>query len=146
MSIWWKIGGGLILAAALFFLVKLYGGAQYRAGKNEGQLGERAAWQGKVAEAAEAKLTGFQLGIALQRQAETQYEHTTTERIIPVTRTIIERASAYAQTPAGQLVCLSPDRVLGLDQARGTLFPAPAPVSPGGEPGPVPADAEGQER
>lgn len=145
MSLLWKIGGGLVIAAALFLLVKLYGGAQYRAGKSDGELGERVLWQGKVAEAAEAKLTGFQLGIAIQREAETVYQRTITEKLVPVTRTIIERSTAYAQTPDGQLLCLSPDRVLGLEQARGTLFPATPATATGGDQGAVPADAEGQE-
>lgn len=138
---WFKIGGGLLIAGLLGLLIWLYGGARYHAG----QADERTVWQGKVAEANAARLAGYQQGIALQREGETRYERTVTEKIVPVTRTIIERATAYAQTPAGQLVCLPADRVLALTEARSTLFPAPAPATPGGGQGAVRPDATGPE-
>lgn len=125
---WLKIGGFALVAGLLGLLIFLYGGSRENIGRNK----ERAIWQGKVAEANAARLAGYQLGIAQQREAETVYQRTIETKIVPVTRTIIERAAAYAQTPAGQLVCLAPDRVLALAEARSTLFPAPAPAPAGG--------------
>jgi len=125
---WFKIGGFALVAGLLGLLIWLYGGARYHAG----EANERTKWEGKVAEANAAQLKGYQLGIANQRQAETVYQRTIETKLVPVTRTIIERAAAYAQTPDGQRVCLPPDRVLALTQARSALFPAPAPTAPSG--------------
>lgn len=145
MSLLWKIGGIALACAAAFLLVRMYGSAQYKAGKTDGELGERVIWQEKAVEAADARLDGFRQGLAQQQEQETVYQRTI-ERVVPIERTIVERATAYAQTPDGQLVCLPTDSVLRLDTARAALFPtAPAP-SPPSPVGTVPAEPEATER
>ena len=118
----WKVGGGLLVAGLLGLLLWLYGGAKYRAGKADGTSAERTAWQDKVVQAERDKLTAYRAGVASVQRAEGRYIETVRDRVVPLTRTIIERSTAYAQTPAGAAICLAPDRVSWLDQQRAALF------------------------
>lgn len=129
MSLLWKLGGVAIALVAAYFLVTMYGGARYKQGKAD----EASAWSAKVIEAERDKLAAYQQGVASVQRAEVTYHETIRDRIVPVTRTMIERAAAYAQTPDGASLCLPAERVSWLEQARGTLFPpaASAPASSG---------------
>jgi hypothetical protein len=121
MSLLWKIGGIALACAAAFLLVRMYGGAREATGRHE----EAAAWQAKVTEAERGRLVAFQQGLARRDQAETVYRETI-RQLPPITNTIVERTTRYAETPAGAARCLEPDRVLGIEQVRGSLFPATA--------------------
>lgn len=122
----WKIGGLLggvaLLGFVAYLLITGFGRARYNAGKADSD----SAWSQKVIQAERSKLAAYQAGVASVDRAEAVYHETVRDRIIPVTKTIIERSTAYAQTPDGQLICLPADRVLALDQARSTLFPPAA--------------------
>lgn len=136
---WWKIGGGFIILAVIGLAIWLYGGARYKQGKAD----ERGAWQEVVAQAERDKLKAFQAGLARVQEAEVQYHETVRDRIVPVTRTIIERSTAYAQTPEGSELCLAPARVELLAQTRSSLFPAATtPATDSGE-RPLPPDSPG---
>ncbi len=141
MSIGWKIGGGLLIAAALGLLVWIYGGAQYRAGKADGQSSERTAWQAAVVKVEREKLAAYQAGVASVQRADDRYITNTREVLVPVTRTIIERAASYGATPEGGSLCLPADRVGLLEQTRATLFPATATGAAPGASGALRPDA-----
>ena len=137
----WKIGGLLggvaLLGFVAYLLITGFGHARYNAGKADSDR----AWQAKVAQAEGEKLAAYRAGVASVHQAETRYVETVRDRIVPVTNTIIERSTAYAQTPAGGSVCLPVERVHLLDEARSALFP-PAASTPADRSGrPVRADA-----
>lgn len=124
---WWKIGGFALVAGLLGLLVWLYGGSKYKAGRAD----ERTEWQAVVAKAEREKLAAYQQGVASVINADARYIETVRTQIVPVTKTIIERSTAYAATPEGAAVCLPADRVSLLTATRGTLFPAPAPAPAG---------------
>lgn len=145
MPLGYKIGGGLIVLAALGLLLWLYGGARYDAGKSEGASTERTRWQDEVVRAERAKLAAYQAGVASVQRADGRYIETIREKVVPLTRTIVERTTEYAKTPAGVAVCLSPDRVLWLEQTRGSLFTPAASGSAPGVAGTVRPDAPGPE-
>src|SRR5690242_16728772 len=102
----WKIGGLLggvaLLGFVAYLLITGFGHARYNAGKADSD----SAWSQKVIEAEKGKLTAYQAGVASVDRAEAAYHETVRDRIIPVTKTIIERSTAYAQTSEGQSVCL----------------------------------------
>lgn len=119
----WKIGGGLAVLVAAYFLVTMYGKARY----SQGIADSDVAWSMKVIQAEKDKLKAYQDGIASVQAAIITY-HETVEKLVPVTKTIIERARDYAQTDEGALVCLPIERVHGIDETRSTLFPTATPT------------------
>jgi hypothetical protein len=126
---WLKLGGGFLILAVIGLAIWLYGGARYKQGKAD----EAQAWTQKVVQAERDKLAAYQAGVARGQAAEAGYHETIRERVVPITKTIIERAAAYAQTPDGSSLCLPAERVSWLEQTRSSLFPsaAPAPASSG---------------
>lgn len=120
MSIWWKLGGVVVGLLAAYFLVTMYGSARYKSGKSD----ERALWTQELVKAEKGKLEAYQAGVASVMEADKQYIETVRERIVPITKTIVERSTEYAQTPAGASICLSSDRVRGLEALTSELFPA----------------------
>lgn len=133
----WKIGGVLLAGVAAYFLVTMYGSARYEAGKQS----QRAEHSLQLAKANQNALVQFKAGLDLRQAAEVRYVETV-RQLPPVTHTVIERSTEYAQTPAGSAMCLDADRVLWLDETRARLFPAGT-ASPGGASGALPADASG---
>lgn len=125
MSILWKLGGVALGCLAAWFLITQYGKARYGTGRAD----EASAWQAKVVEAERGRLKAFQDGLAQRDRAETIYRETI-RTLPPITNTIVERATRYAETPAGAAMCLDPIRVLGIEQTRATLFPATAAPAP----------------
>lgn len=142
MSLLWKIGGVAVALVAAYFLITMYGGARYKQGKAD----EAAAWTDKLIVAERQKLTAYQAGVASVMDADKQYIETVREKVVPVTKTIIERATGYAQTPDGAGICLTAERVLGLEQTTGSLFDAATPTSTSGIADPLLTDAVGEER
>lgn len=126
MTLLWKLGGVAVALLAAYFLVTMYGGARYKQGKADSDF----LWSQKVIKAEKGKLVAYQAGVASVNRAEGVYHETIRDRIIPVTKTIIERSTEYAQTPAGATVCLSPERVQLLAGTRSALFPAADPLTP----------------
>ena len=136
-----KIGGGLLVLAVLGLVIWLYGNARYAAGKAD----ERTAWQAKVIDGKNDQLAAYQRGVDSVLAADRGYNETIRERVVPITKTIVERATEYAATPDGSTVCLPADRVLVLDQTTSAFFnPAPA-ATPGGPDGTLPPDPVGHE-
>lgn len=127
----WKIGGGLLVAGLLGLAIWLYGGARYAAGQSAGTSAERSLWQDKVVQAERDKLAAYQAGVRSVQTADARYVETIREKVVPITKTIVERTTAYAATPDGASICLAPDRVRWLEQTRSALFP-PAPAAPAG--------------
>lgn len=123
----WKIGGVLLALAAAYFVVTMYGGARYDAGKAD----ERTVWQGEVLKAERARLAAFQQGLVQRDRADTVY-HETIRTLPPVVNTIVERSIRYEATPAGAARCLAPDRVQLIAATRSALFPAAASSAAGG--------------
>lgn len=136
---WLKIGGGLMVLAVIGLVVWLYGGARYKQGKSD----ERTAWQAKVVEAERQKLVAYQAGVASVQRADANYIETIREKVVPITKTIIERTAAYAATPEGAAICLLADRVSLLSETRSALFPTSAPSSTSGSTQVVPAERLG---
>lgn len=135
-----KIGGGLLVLAVFGLVVWFYGKAQYRAGKSDGASVERSLWQDKVVEAEREKLSAYRAGVISVVAADGRYIETVRTKVVPVVERIIERSTAYAATPDGASVCLTPDRVRGLEEALRPLL-EPAPSTAAGVPaGPVPSD------
>lgn len=128
MSLLWKLGIGAVIAGALFLLVRMYGGKQYELGAANDSL----VWQAKVLDAEKGKLAAYQAGVASVHVEDARYVETVRDRIIPITRTIVERSTAYASTPDGASQCLPAERVLWLDQTRSSLFPSTAAPDAGG--------------
>lgn len=119
----------MVLVAA-YLLVTMYGGSKYK----QGRADEATAWAKVVAEGEKQKLIAYQDGVASVGRAETVYHETVRDRIIPVTKTLIERVTEYAQTADGAELCLPVERVRLLDETRGALFPDTDPRATGGEP------------
>jgi hypothetical protein len=131
MNLWWKLGGVAVMLLAAYFLVTMYGGARYK----QGQADSDSAWSAKVIQAEKEKLAAYQAGIASVGVAENTYHETVREKLIPITKTIVERAVEYAQTPEGSSICLPIERVRSLDETRSALFPPASTVTPiGGSP------------
>lgn len=107
-----------VALVAAYFLITMYGSARYKQGKAD----EASAWTQKIVEAEREKLSAYQAGVASVIDADKQYIETVREKIIPVTKTIIERATEYAQTPDGASICLAPDRVSELQAFSRGLF------------------------
>lgn len=134
-----KLGGGLFILAAFALVVWFYGKAQYRSGSADSDR----LWSEKVIAAERSKLAAYQQGVASVQRSDARYIETIREKIVPITRTIVERGTAYAATPEGASICLAPDRVLWLDQTRSALFPPPAPGPTGGVAATLHPDAPG---
>lgn len=140
MSIWWKLGGVAVALVAAYFLVTMYGGARYKQGKAD----EASAWTQKIVEAERGKLASYQAGVASVMGADKQYIETVREKIIPVTKTIIERSTDYAATADGASICLPADRVRELEAFSSGLFSSTTPAA-GGTDTSVPSNALGLE-
>jgi hypothetical protein len=139
MSLLWKLGGVAVALIAAYFLVTMYGSARYRQGKSDSDV----AWSQNVIEAEKQKLIAYQDGVNSVHSAEVTYHETIRDRIIPVTKTIVERATEYAQTADGASVCLPVERVRLLDNARSALFPATTAPTTGRIGGTMQPDATG---
>lgn len=141
MSIWWKLGGMAVALVAAYFLVTMYGSARYKQGKAD----EAAAWTQLAVKAEKEKLAAYQRGVASVIGADKQYIETIREKLVPVTKTIIERSTEYAQTDDGASLCLPSNRVRELEAFTGGLFSTAATTASSAESA-VPADALGEER
>lgn len=142
MTLLWKLGGIALACVAAYFLITMYGGARYKQGMSDSDR----LWSQKVIDAEKQKLAAYQAGVASVGLAENTYHETVRERIIPVTKTIVEKAAEYAQTDSGTSMCLPSERVQLLDQARSTLFPPAAPVTAPSLDSTLPADSAGSEQ
>lgn len=141
MTIWWKLGMGAVALAAAFLLVTMYGGVQYKRGRAD----EASAWTAKQVLAEKAKLVAYQKGVETILNSDKSYIETVREKLVPFTKTIIERSTDYAKTPDGQLLCLPPERVLWLDQATANLFDPPATTTASGTHDALSTDALGND-
>jgi hypothetical protein len=138
---WLKLGGGFLILAVIGLAIWLYGGARYKQGKAD----EAQAWTQKVVQAERDKLAAYQAGIARGQAAEVGYHETIRERVVPITKTIIERAAAYAQTTDGSSLCLPAERVSWLEQTRSALLPpSPTPATSSGNSALLPHHSDAQ--
>lgn len=123
---WGKLLAGAGALALAAFLVWMFGNARYDAGK----LAERDRWkdrQIKTAVERGAMAVGYEK--QLTRAAEDYANRTAAMQPIIVRSTnTVER---YAETPAGRALCLTPDRVLGIERDAAALFAATAGAAEG---------------
>lgn len=115
-----------MIAALAGFIITLYGKARF----NAGILQERVAWTEIVAKA-ERKVADQR--VATERRVVDAVERYA-ERVSSAEPLVVhskETVTRYAQTPAGAVVCLAADRLLGIEADRAALFAGypPAPVS-----------------
>lgn len=125
--------------AAAYFLITMYGSAR----ESKGHSDEAALWSGVVVKAEQDKLKAYQQGVQSVINADVHYTETIREKLVPVTKTIVERATQYAATPDGSSVCLNAERVLGLESSLSTLFPPATAAITGSVEPTVSADAVG---
>lgn len=125
----WKIGGVAVALLAAYFLVTMYGDARFADGKAE----EYAVWQLKVVGAEQDRFAAYREGFAQRGAAQVVYRETVT-KLQPIERRTIERYNDYARTPAGGVLCLAPDRVRAIEDARGALPAVATPADPGRPP------------
>ena len=118
MNIWWKLGGAAVILAAAFLLVRMYGSGQYKRGKAD----ERIVWSERILVAERRAAKQYQAGVQAVLNADKQYIETIREKVVPITKTIIERSTEYAQTPEGASICLPADRVHELESFTSGLF------------------------
>lgn len=125
--------GALALALALAWM---HGNARYDAG----QSAEAAKWQAAIA-AKERQIADLRVG---QERRVADATAAFADRIMAMRPVIVrstDTVTKYAQTPAGAALCLSADRVLGIDADAAAL----GLYSPGAAEGadrPVPAHAD----
>lgn len=115
--LWKLLAGAVVIALAGLFLLS-FGNAKYQSG----ELAERVKWK----------------DVSLQHQKEMEkLELENAGRLTTAVETYADRLAAtqpiilhdketvdhYAQTPAGSILCLAPDRLLGIEQDRTTNFP-----------------------
>ncbi len=114
---WWKLATGGVLIALAGFLIILYGKARY----NAGQLQERVAWS--EATARTAKQTAKREAAMSARVVDAVERYA--ERVSSAEPVVVrskETVTRYAATPAGTVLCLAADRVLGIEADRAALF------------------------
>lgn len=127
------------MLSLLGFVVWLFGNARF----NAGELAERDRWK-DAAITHERDVRSIERGW-MNRLIDAQATHTERiETIRPVVLTNKETVTRYAETPAGRALCLAPDRVPGIEQARSLLF-ADTALTAGESAGTVPADAPPEE-
>jgi hypothetical protein len=128
-----------IIGAVTFLgwrVVVAYGDARYAAGKADAQVAQIPAIR-----AADARAMEIAVGTRDQVIASQNLSMSELARITALALASNEKVTAYAQTAAGMAACLAPDRVLGIEADRATLFPPAAPSAPSeGAAGPVPAN------
>lgn len=125
--------GAIALALALAWM---HGNARYDAGKSA----EAAKWQGVVAEK-ERTIADLRVG---QEQRVAQATSHFADKLLAMKPVIVratDTVTRYAQTPAGAALCLSADRVLGID-ADAAAFGLRPPAAAGPGDAALPADAD----
>lgn len=123
----WKLFAGAAFVAFAGFLVLSYGKARF----NAGQLEERVAWQ-KLVAARERDVA--ELRVANERRIVAASERYA-ERVSTAEPVVIrskETVTRYAATPAGAVLCLDSDRLLGIEADRAALFPGYPSAAQGG--------------
>lgn len=115
--LWKLLAGAVVIALAGLFLLS-FGNAKYQSG----ELAERVKWK----------------DVSLQHQKEVEkLELENAGKLTTAVETYADRLAAtqpiilhdketvdhYAQTDAGRIMCLAPERLLGIEQDRATNFP-----------------------
>jgi hypothetical protein len=121
------MGAAAVLAAALFAylgdrLITAYGEARYQSGLAEGQLKQLPGVLAADAKAAQAGLDARDRVIAADGARDA-----TLARLIPQILSAQDKVTAYAESAAGRVTCLGPERVRGIEDDRAVLFPATGP-------------------
>lgn len=101
---------------------------------------ERTAWSAEIDRAARAKAEAEARWSAQSASAALAFADRFAERE-PIIVKSTETVRTYAQTPAGRAVCLSADRLRGIDALDAALF-VDNPASAGGSSKAVPTDAD----
>lgn len=128
-----------IIGAVTFLgwrVVVAYGDARYAAGKAQAEVDQVPAILAANERAARATIDGRDRVILASETNAAELR-----RLLPLLLSSQSKVDAYAQTDAGRLACLGPDRVLGITADRTALFSfTPAAVAGAAAAGPVPAD------
>lgn len=132
---WWKLlAGAVVIALAGLFLWR-FGAAKYEAG----ELAERVKWK-DVTIAHQKEIGRLELANANNKVAAVETYADRLAGIQPIVLRSKETVTRYAETPAGRVMCLAPERLLGIEQDRAALFPGYSFTAPASV-GAVPADA-----
>lgn len=119
---WWRLIGGVALLGAVGLLLWLYGNSR----ESVGRLAERNVWKDATIKH-DKEVREIERGWAEKLAAAQTGYIERIETIRPVRVTNREVVTRYAETPAGRVLCLAPDRVLGIEQTRAALFPTYSP-------------------
>lgn len=117
-------GAASFVLALVALVVWQFGNAREAAGRATGEARADARWQKLVDQQA---ATIAELRVANERKvtdATTRYV-TTQERLQPIIIRSFEEGRDYAQTPAGAVQCLGPDRVRGIEESAAALGLSP---------------------
>lgn len=115
---WWKLlAGAVIIALAGLFLWR-FGDAKY----NAGELAERVKWKDVVIDNQKA-LEKLELSNAEDKVTAVENYADRLAAVQPIILRSKETVERYAETPAGNTLCLAPERVLGIEQDRAAEFP-----------------------
>lgn len=129
---WWKLlAGAVVIALAGLFLWR-FGDAKY----NAGELAERVRWK-DVTIQHQKEVEKLELANAASKVAAVENYADRLAGIQPIVVRSKETVTHYAETPAGRIMCLAPERLLGIEQDRTALFPGysfAAPASVGAVP------------
>lgn len=115
---WWKILAGVVVIALAGLFLLTFGNAKYQSG----ELAERVKWK-DVSLQHQKDMEKLELENAgrLTAAAETYADRLAATQ--PIVLHDKETVDHYAQTDAGRVLCLKPDRLLGIEQDRATNFP-----------------------
>lgn len=118
----WKLIGGAGVLALLAFLVWIYGNSREHGGKLE----ERVAWQEAVRKR-DAEIARLNLENANASAKGIQFYADKIAGMAPAVLRSTNTVERFAQTPAGAVACLGPDRVRGIEASAAELgFPIAA--------------------
>lgn len=115
---WWRLLGGGAVLGLIGFLVWIYGNSKF----NAGELAERDRWK-DAAIKHEQQIARIERGWYDRLSAAQTHYSERIETVRPFLVTNKETVTRYAETPAGRMLCLVPERVLGIEQTRTGLFP-----------------------
>lgn len=129
---WGRILGGAGVLALALALAWLHGNARYAAGKSDGTLAEAGKWRSKVDEQA-AQIADLRVANERKVADATVRYVTRVEQLQPIIVQGKETVREYEKTVAGAAMCLSPERVRGIDADAAALGLSPAAPADGGD-------------
>lgn len=135
----WGGAAAFVLALAAL-LTWQFGNAREAQGRAAGEARADDRWQ-KVVDQQSAMIADLRVANERKVADATARFVTTRERLQPIIIRSLQEARDYAETPAGAVQCLGPDRVRSIEEAAAALgLSSAAPTAGGG--GALRADAD----